>query len=457
MKNTHFDERFKKELCEELFRRLQDNELAIRKKLEESGVDTSKTIIIDRAKFLVKYMPDVMEELLEKYGLSKVFTDEAKKEALELVQKRFHEDLAKQPVQSWNIYYILLHCKIYKPITFRNNVTLTPFDGWPCHDYLDMINRLFHNIGVLASGLSEKNLTTGMEHLSKIYSKKNPTSILVFRDIKANSEAEALEQTKDYADNVILCMSNLTNCSIEKRGWIIEGKTLEGINVLSPTINFPLYTPTYSNPDAIEEIAKRLIEKISKNYFVELALKCERDALSDDEPKFGILKRWSALEFIAEKFSDYGQPENTLLTRNEVEKITDFVKSILVEKNCEITPTIERRINNYVGQINHKEAKEKVRNLLRWANHPMRIDNNSEKDVIDIIYQHRNCIVHSGGCNKNDKTKKCNGSAYCRESTLGQIEVNRELSQMLARITGKLVGIKFEFNPKIPENIEKSQ
>jgi hypothetical protein len=400
-------------------------------------------------------MPDVMDEMFEKYGPSKVFTDEVTKEALELIQKRFHADLAKQPVESWNIFYILLYCKIYKPITFLDNVTLTPFDGWPCNDYLDMMNRLYQNIGIPASKLSEENFRTGLDHLRKIYTEKNPTSLLIFRDIEANTEAEALEKTKDYADNLILCMSNLTNTSIEKRVWITERKTSDGVSLLNPTINFPQYSATYMDPDETEEVAKKILEKINKSYIVELALKCERDALSDEEPKFGILKRWSALEFIAEKFSDYEHPENKLLTKNEIEKIADFVKDILAEKNCVITPTIERRIDNYVGQINYKEAKEKVRNLLRWAKHPMGIDNNSEKDIIDIIYQHRNCIVHSGGCNRGDKTKEC--KAYCRESTMGQIEVNRELSQMLARITGKLVGVQFEFNPIIPENIKKSK
>jgi hypothetical protein len=461
MENKHrFDERFKKELCEELSRVIENNELAVRKMLEESGVDTSKTTIIDRAKFLVKYVPDVMEELFEKYGPSKVFAVEVKKEALELIQKRFHEDLAKQPVKSWNIYYLLLHCKIYKPITLLENVTLIPFDGWPCNDYLDIIERLSQNLGVPASHLSEENLKAAKKYFNKIYPEKNPISLLIFRDIEANTEGEAREKTKDYAENVVLCMSNLTNASIEIRGWLIEGK-LEGINVLHPTINFSHYKPTYSEPEVLEKVAKKILENLSKNYRLELALRCERDALSDDQDKFRILKRWSALEFIAEEHFNSDKNSNLdkkLLTKRDVVEVTEFVKNIFGKNNIEITPTIERRVTNYVSQINHKEAKEKVRDLLKWANHPIKKNDNSENDIIDVIYQHRNCIVHLGGCSKSDKTiKECNGPAYCKKSILGQVEVNRELSQMLTRIIGTFVGVEFEFNTKIPENIEKTQ
>jgi hypothetical protein len=84
-------------------------------------------------------------------------------------------------------------------------------------------------------------------------------------------------------------------------------------------------------------------------------------------------------------------------------------------------------------------------------------NDNSENDIIDVIYQYRNCIVHLGGCCKSDKTiKGCDGPAYCKKSLIEQREVNGELSKILTQIIGAFIGEKFEFNDKIPENIEKT-
>jgi hypothetical protein len=89
MNEIEFDEDYKKKLSEKLTKMAEDNELKIRKKLEEKGVDTSEIKIIDRAKFSVKYIPDVMEELFKKYGTSEVLMDDPKirYEARELAKK----------------------------------------------------------------------------------------------------------------------------------------------------------------------------------------------------------------------------------------------------------------------------------------------------------------------------------------------------------------------------------
>lgn len=86
----------------------------------------------------------------------------------------------------------------------------------------------------------------------------------------------------------------------------------------------------------------------------------------------------------------------------------------------------------------------------------MKLDK-KEKDVIDVIYQQINCIVHLGGCYKTDKNIKgeCKGPAYCREFTLGLEELNRELSRMLTRVIGRFVDIEFEFSPETPENLKR--
>jgi hypothetical protein len=455
-KQVKFDERFKKELSGELYKIAERNETFFRKMLEESGVDTSKMKIVDRAKFVVKYVPDVVEELFEKYGTSRVLMDDDKirTEALNLIQKRFHEDLAKEKVKSWNIFYMLLYCDTPKLMNLDKDIALVPFNGWPCNDYIEILDSVFSNLGPPASRLSEENLKAAKKHFLEKYREKNPISLLIFQNVKANTESEVYEKTKDYAEDVVLCMSNLTNCSIELRGWVVEGK-LEGINVIRPTILFPIYKPTYMKPESMEKVAKRLLESIGKNHLLKLALKYEKEALSEDEEKFRTLKRWSALEFIAEEYSAKERLNEKLLSKSDIERITKTVKDILTIKNVEITPKMEDKVKTNVGQINYKNAKEKVRDLLEWARCPVRRSDKSDKDIVDVIYQYRNCIVHLGGCYKNDKSIKgsCTGPAFCRESELELKELNCELSQMLAKVIGRFIGVEFEFHPETPNQI----
>lgn len=79
----------------------------------------------------------------------------------------------------------------------------------------------------------------------------------------------------------------------------------------------------------------------------------------------------------------------------------------------------------------------------------------ADKDIVDLIYQRRNCIVHFGGCYRSDKTTKevCRASAFCRESELELKKLNGELSRMLARVIGRFVGVEFEFNPEALNHI----
>ena len=102
--------------------------------------------------------------------------------------------------------------------------------------------------------------------------------------MKAINENEVCEKTKKYAENVILCMSNLINSSVELRGWVIEGK-LEGIKLMRPTIMFPTYHPTYMKAEDLEKAAKRILENIDKSHLLKLALKYDKEALSEDEEK----------------------------------------------------------------------------------------------------------------------------------------------------------------------------
>lgn len=449
MNEIEFGEEYKKKLSEKLTKMAEDNELNIRKTLEEKGVDTSEIQIIDRAKFSVKYIPDAMEELFKKYGTSKVLMDDPKirSEARELVEKKFNEELDKQKRSKWRIYYILLHCKIYEELIIEENVKLIPFDGLSCNDYFEVVEKIFP--GPLASELGERSLENGKKTIADIHREKIPLSLLIFQNVDADSEIEVYENTKKYVNDVTLSMSAPSNSSIEIGGWIIEGQ-LEGFKSIYPTIYRYHYNQTYV--DGFEEITNRILKNIHENHLLKLALKYEKEAIAENEDEFRILKRWSALEYLAEK---YGEINNEiLLDADERQIIVQNINKILTDKGIKINSQIKEKINSSIAQINRKTAKEKVRNVLKAENYPIK-EINDDHDIIDKIYQYRNCITHSGGCKVEFEgiKEKC-GPKYCRDYTSCLDEINSELHQMILLIIGKIINVTFEFHQEIPEHIK---
>lgn len=240
----------------------------VREMLEQAGIDTKKVKIVDIAKYLIKYFPDVIEELATKYGDIHTIIKEEKieQEAMDLVQEKILDDLSKMPVKSWNIYYFLRYCILYEPMVLAENIKIIPFNGWPSNDYLEIVTRIMNNLGPPASAYSEKKFNKFKEYIRKHYSEKNSISLLIFEDVSASDENDIYQKTAHQLENIILILSNLTNSSIEIGGWVIEG-TKDSFKELRPTVYFPIYKPTrarggrrFSGLDTFE-IVKHLRER----------------------------------------------------------------------------------------------------------------------------------------------------------------------------------------------------
>lgn len=433
-----------KKLSEELFALAEMNEDMVREVLEKEGTDTSEIIIVDRSKYMAEFIPEVMGELEDKYGsdfdLSK---PEMEDEARELIENKFQESI--ETPKNWNAYYLLQHCQLPGEINITNDIKVIPFAEWPCEDYLAIVRKLASERGPIASCLSEKTLENSENHIRGVYGEKNPTGLLIFNDIEADDEKEAYDKTIDFANHVTTILSVLTNSNMEIVVWLIEGKT-GGINLIYPHIFFWHYNPTSCDPKTLEDVTRCILRKIPKNYLVQLALKYEKDAIWDSEERFRMLKRWSALEYIAEEYTKSIKP---LLSSDDRKKIVSF---IIDEVLGDRSPEVLQKIQSNVGNMNRKNAKDKIRDLLNWCGYNLQNVNESN-DVLDVIYQHRNCITHSGGCYKDKpEIDKCDGPVYCRGSDFSIGDLNRELSRMLKAYIGKIAHVTFEYSEEIPSD-----
>ena len=372
------------------------------------------------------------------------------REVLESNQTTLNRDNAIFKNGLWDIYYILLHCKIAKPITIEKDIEIIPFGEYTCNNYFTIIEDLVENI----IGLPEFNESPHWEYrknfINKVFKENKPLGLLVFRNIHADNEFEVYEKTKDYASDIILTLSAVVSSSIELKGWAVEGNN-KGFKTVHSDIYFYHYKQGYMDPKELEEIIKDILKEIKGNLLIKFALKYENEALSERNPKFRLIKRWSALEYIAEDHLR-NNPKNKMLSKEEINRITEFtIKNIIKDESKEI----KDHIRNKIGQINHKNAKDKIREFLSDYNYSLKTIV-KDKDILDFIYQKRNCITHNGGCNKYKELKgKCEGPAYCRNSELDLEELNLELSDILKHVIGKYVNTIFKHETKITDDIKK--
>lgn len=350
---------------------------------------------------------------------------------------------------SWDIYYILLHCKIAESIFIKNDIEVIPFGEYSCDDYFAIVEEVIENIIGLPEFNGSKEWIDYQKLINKSFKKDNPLSLLVFRNINADTEFEVYEKTKAYAEDIMITISTLINSSTELVGWVAEGNN-NNYRTVCPDILYYHYKQGYMDPKELEETINDILNEINENFLVKLVLKYENEALSERDQTFRLIKRWSALEFIAEYHSN-SDPKNRKLSSDELDKITEFVmKEIIQDNNKEI----KNHVRNRVGQINHKNVKDKIREFLSEYNYPIKTLPNKNKDILDLIYQKRNCITHNGGCRK-DLEGKCEGSAYCRNSKMDLEGLNLELSNMLKQFIGNSVNTVFKYQTEISDEIKK--
>lgn len=444
------DKDSKEKLVQDLYKITENNESTAKKVLQELGHDTDKIKIIDKSKYMVEFIPDTMEEMKEKYGEDVSFNDlEIDKEFREILEKKLQESLSKP--KKWNVLYLLHHCKIPREIDLGENIQLIPFGEWSCDDYINIIDRLTSSRGVPISDSTKDLLEESKKRIISTFGQLNPLALLKFSNINAGSQDEAYDKTRLHATNITTILSVLTNASIEIKAWMFEGIFGNGLKNINPGVFFWKYEPVFLDPDTLEKTSTIILDKFNNNYLLQLALKYENDAIMEIEDKHRMLKRWSVLEYIAHDYSKSISKE--LLSKKDISKIVDF---ILKDVICDDSKKIKQKVQNSVSDMNRKNAKDKVRDLLIWCKYPIKEIGN-DKDILDIIYQNRNCITHAGGCYKYDNTKeKCKTSTYCRNSDLDMFELNRELSRMLKSFIGRCVGIEFGYRPEVPESIKQS-
>ncbi len=278
---------------------------------------------------------------------------------------------------------------------------------------------------------------------------EEPTAVLYFPAIKAETLNSVLEIVKDRVENLVNLLSFRREAKVEVYAYVFRNHTDDVTSIGVPE------KPYVGNlaSDFVSE-SSRLIpveSKVANDKFLQLILDLYRHALGEKRPDFIYFHYWNIIETIARS------------------------KGYDLAKNLHGTVKLDRNGNPIrVG------AGDMVRNLIKDIYQRKNINTDSHVtfpgevkktfsilDMVTAWNQHRNCTAHRGGCNPND-TSQCDTTRSpvvdCRRYTVGisplELDYNLDCLQRMTRTIISSMLYDQVTSPKTivrSDRIEKSQ
>ncbi len=305
-------------------------------------------------------------------------------------------------MRQFNVFYVLKHLYLEAPIQIDDGALLIPLEGMSCEDELEIADQLiavktqlgWHR-GILTS---PEEWSAQREQLSAECRDSVKLSVLVIPGVEAHSREGARELTEMYAKDLSQILSLVRNVTITIPLWEIDDVTDPELKRAAFSFTRRGSDITYQNGESRQRLLEEILRGIPFSNLLEqqpalrMALRWYLEAYQERNPDTKLLKFWIALESLAEHASEDGGPS---FDKEHLRKVGNQLIELGTASGWE-QRTLKNRVNGALSQLNRASIKEKIRELL--LNEKMGIERISRtKDVIDVLYEARNLIVHYGG------------------------------------------------------------
>lgn len=286
-------------------------------------------------------------------------------------------------MNKYTVYIFLTNCFITAPIQVSSNVSIEPFEGIGVLDVANLIDQYLDRVLEQVAQPAEQKLTT-----SRKIGQEGASIIIKVANLDANSHNEAIKMTEE---TVMICRDILALCQLQ-RGSISAFLSIQ--TDTSPPQLYVYLRPPYpiirriqNTPigESESDIFSKLFMRAKHPLFrVYLSLYAGTVAYSDTliseiDLEIRLVKTWSLLETMA--LSEKGFKDQK-------------VKALFLRYQ------LSTACPNYLNHIG--------------------------EDLLDIAYEWRNIIAHSGGCGAATKSKDVK---FCQTARLQFEEILEELSQ----------------------------
>lgn len=274
---------------------------------------------------------------------------------------------------------------VYLGIVFIKNCLLTtrmrigqyeliPYERMGFDSELQVVNSFFSDYG-LEVEFDEKSI-------SEKYSGTHPVAVVHFPVVYASSEIEALKIIFDESSklNNILSVMRMSNGNI--LGMVVINKKTGEKNIELGVNNYHGNILGGFLSGENPSILKKRIEIVRNNTQKQLMLSLYNEALNEMKPDFQYFRFWNLLELIA-RSKDYIGISMTEWDGTPIKNKKGHVRKIQ-DDACDLVYELIKSCFKSIGK-NESEFADKV-------------NNKTIKEQMEIWYRHRNCVVHSGGC-----------------------------------------------------------
>lgn len=236
---------------------------------------------------------------------------------------------------------------IQQKITIDSNLVIEPLEaGYTCYDQITFVKKYIEET-------TDEPVNIDIDKMAEDYSKSLPVSVIKYWNIEAENLPSAKNQVKDKAIDLINYIiwkqdqySEIFAITATASG---EGTIVE----IGPPI--PVSRKHFITID-VQKYAKHSLRKMSTDNKLKLWIGLYKEAVSDVNPDFKLVKLWSLLETMSSEY---------------------------------------------------KGGKElKVRRLIKKFEMHIDATKYDGHDIIRIAYKHRNAIVHEGTANPSLVSKE---------------------------------------------------
>ncbi len=345
-------------------------------------------------------------------------------------------------MKKYDCVYVFKYCKLEKELMINENVKIIPFDeGLEFSSEFDLIRNVSEKIGMELQADEETQ-----RKLIETQREKVGISILQIKNVQTNNESELFKMVDPYVQNLVCVLSMLKNANIEI--FLKFALPIERSSKIETFVQLKYRSVDYNKRDEIvnHDLVEQYLQRfpfhpiIEENTILKLSTVLYHEYLGEQNRQMRFLRLWLILELQAEsKIS--AKPEKLFLV-DDIQKIKKLLIETLEEKEITLEERDEK-IQRVLSALNYSPIKEKIRALLEQ--HDIKVEKvDGGKDLTDVMYQLRNCIVHSGGCKKyGDSPNNCK-EKFCRDSQISLSELIVKLRDYLIRIIGRDMKIDFK-------------
>ncbi|MBR9701896.1 hypothetical protein GOV13_03160 [Candidatus Pacearchaeota archaeon] len=355
--------------------------------------------------------------------------------------------MKKRKQSIFHAFYFLKNCKLDGEIELEKGVKLIPFEGFSVKSDMELVEKFMKERGKDFGFELDRNFPQSALETKKKYMKKIKMAVL-FIPIRADTIENVKKTLDPVADNVMFILSAFKNTYVERAGYFaidVSGKNGLKTHAIYYFDIKKIYKDYDSRKLSDDKQITMVLSKIQdihhtieKYDLIKHSKQLYYEYIAEDNEDWGFLRLWNILEIQSENRTKLTKTK--IFTKKDIKKIRKVLYQTLDTKDID-DQLKSKKISSILTSLNYPPIKDKIRKMLGEYQLDLNPIDESH-DIIDQIYQYRNCLIHYGGCAKK-RSLRVSCESWCKNSIMDSDTLRKELRNFVLQIIFRDFNIYF--------------